>query len=118
MALLAAIGHAEERSPEPVASRVLYVSVTVVSDDTGGLGESGAAAAFANVECGWDDPPPGATVGCVPPVAEGAPQRIVIRQVDAEGEPVAAQTDLEFRYTTTPISATEDADSWAPRERW
>ena len=104
MALLAAIGHAEERSPEPVASRVLYVSVTVVSDDTGGLGESGAAAAFANVECGWENPPPGATVGCVSSVAEGARQRIVFRHVNAEGEPVAAENDLEFRYATTPTT--------------
>ena len=110
LALLATIGHAEERSHEPVASRVFYVSATVVSDGAGGLGESGAAVASANAECGWDDPPPGATVGCVPPVAEGTPQRIVIRQVDSEGVPVAAQTDLEFRYTTTPISATADAD--------
>ena len=82
LALLVATGHAAERSREPVASGVLYVSATVV--------------AFGNVECGWEDPPAGATVGCVPPVAEGAGQRIMIRQVDAQGEPVAAETDLEF----------------------
>ena len=110
LALLAAIGHAEEPSHEPVASGVLYVAVTVVSDDTRGLGESGAAATFANVECGWEDPPPGATVACLPPVSEGARQRIVFRHVNAEGEPVAADTDLEFRYGTTPISATTGAD--------
>ena len=110
LALLAAIGHAEERSHEPVASGVFYVSATVVSDDTGGLGESGAAVAFANVDCGWEDPPPGATVGCVSPVAEGARLRIAVRHINAEGEPVAAETDLEFLYRTTPISATADAD--------
>ena len=110
LALLAAIGHAEERSHEPVASGVFYVSATVVSDDTGGLGESGAAVAFANVACGWENPPPGATVGCVSPVAEGARQRIVIRRVDEDGEPVPAEAALDFRYTTTPISATADAD--------
>ena len=110
LALLAGIGHAEERSHESGASGVFYVSATVVSDDTGGLGESGAAVAFANVDCGWEDPPPGATVGCVSPVAEGARLRIAVRHVNAEGEPVAAETDLEFRYRTTPISATADED--------
>ena len=110
LALLATNGHAEERSPEPVASGVFYVSATVVADGAGGPRERGTAVAFANAECGWDDPPPGATVGCVAPVAEGARQRIVIRQVDAEGEPVPAETDLEFRYRTMPISATAGAD--------
>ena len=110
LALLAGIGHAEERSHESGASGVFYVSATVVSDDTGGLGESGAAAAFANVECGWEDPPPGAIVRCVSPVAEGDQQRIVIRRVDEDGEPVAAETDLDFLYRTTPISATADED--------
>ncbi len=110
LALLAGIGHAEERSHESGASGVFYVSATVVSDDTGGLGESGAAVAFANVDCGWEDPPPGATVGCVSPVAEGDQQRIVIRRVDEDGEPVAAETDLDFLYRTTPISATADED--------
>ena len=110
LALLAGIGHAEERSHESGASGVFYVSATVVSDDTGGLGESGAAVAFANVDCGWEDAPPGATVGCVSPVAEGARLRIAVRHVNAEGEPVAAETDLEFLYRTTPISATADAD--------
>ena len=107
---LAGIGHAEERSHESGASGVFYVSATVVSDDTGGLGESGAAVAFANAECGWDDPPPGARVGCVSPVTEGARQRIVVRRVNAEGEPVAAETDLDFRYGTIPISATAGVD--------
>ena len=110
LALLAGIGHAEERSHESGASGVFYVSATVVSDDTGGLGESGAAVAFANGDCGWEDPPPGATVGCVSPVPEGARLRIAVRHINAEGEPVAAETDLEFRYRTTPISATADAD--------
>ena len=110
LALLAGIGHAEERSHESGASGVFYVSATVVSDDTGGLGESGAAIAFANVDCGWEDPPPGATVGCVSPVAEGDRLRIAVRHVNAEGEPVAAETDLEFLYRTTPISATADED--------
>ena len=110
LALLAGIGHAEERSHESGASGVFYVSATVVSDDTVGLGKSGAAVAFANVDCGWEDPPPGARVGCVSPVEEGARQRIVVRRVNAEGEPVAAETDLDFRYGTTPISATADAD--------
>ena len=110
LALLAGIGHAEERSHESGASGVFYVSATVVSDDTGGLGESGAAVAFANVDCGWEDAPPGATVGCVSPVAEGARLRIAVRHINAEGEPDAAETDLEFLYRTTPISATADAD--------
>ena len=43
LALLATIGHAEERSHEPVASGVLYVSATVVSDDAGGLARPFAA---------------------------------------------------------------------------
>ena len=110
LALLAAMVHAEERSRDPGTPGVFYVSATVVSDDTGGLGESGAAVAFANVDCGWENPPPGATVGCVSPVAEGARQRIVIRRVDEDGEPAPAEADLEFLYRTTPISATADAD--------
>ena len=110
LALLATNGHAEERWPEPVAPGVFYVSATVVADGAGGPRERGTAVASATAECGWDDPPPGATVGCVAPVAEGARQRIVIRRVDAEGEPVAAEADLEFPYRTTPISATADAD--------
>ena len=110
LALLAVVGHAEERSHEPVTSGVFYVSATVDPDGAGAAGEGGAGVAFASGECGWEDPPPGAIVACASPVVEGARQRIVVRHVDAEGEPVATETDLEFRYKTTPISATADAD--------
>ena len=110
LALPAAIVHAEERSQDPGASGVFYVSATVISDAAIGPGGSRAAVAFGNLDCGWEDQPPGATVGCISPVAEGARQRIVLRHVNVEGEPVAAEADIEFRYATTPISATADED--------
>ncbi len=108
LVLLAAICHAEVPSREPVKPGVFYVSV--VSDDAGVPKWREAAVAVADSECGWEDPPAGATVGCVPPVVEGTRQRIVVHHVDAEGEPVAAETNLEFRYSTMPISATADVD--------
>ena len=110
LALLASIGHAEERADKPVESGVFYVSATVLSDGAGGLSGRGTAVAFASAECEWDDAPPGATVACVSPVAEGARQRIVVRHVNAAGEPVEAETDTEFQYRTIPISATAGSD--------
>ena len=108
LALLATMIHAEEWSHDPGTPGVFYV--TVISDAAGERVESGAAVVFGNVDCGWEVPPSGATVGCISPVAEGARQRIAVRHVNAEGEPVAAEAALDFRYTTTPISATADED--------
>ena len=110
LALAAAIGHAEQRTHEPDAAEVFYVSATVAAGDAGGLVGSVTTGAFANAECGWEDPPIGAALGCAPPVVEGARQRVVVRLVDAEGNPVAADTDLAFRYSTRPASAMADVD--------
>ncbi len=107
LALLAAVDHAEERPDEPVGPDVFYVSV--VSGDAA-RGVSPASVRLASVECGWEDPPVGATVACATPVVEGAPRGIAVRNVNDEGEPVPAETDLEFRYSTMPITATADVD--------
>ena len=100
LALLAGAGHADERSRDPDAAGVF--SVTVVSD--------GGELALAGAECEWEDAPPGASVTCFPPVAEGDLQSLRVRHIDAEGEPAPADADIEFRFRTIPISATEDSD--------
>ncbi len=107
LALLASIGHAAEQPRNPVAGDIFYLHV--VSGKAGGP-DNGAAIAFADDACEWEDPPLGATVGCVMAVVEGARQRIAVRHVDAEGEPLAAEDDLEFQYSTRPISAMAGAD--------
>ena len=107
LALLAAVGHAGEGPDEPVGPDVFYVSV--VSGDAA-RGANPASVRLASVQCGWEDPPVGATVACATPVVEGAPRGIAVRNVNEEGEPTPAETDLEFRYSTMPITATADVD--------
>ena len=109
LALLAAIAHAEERPIERGASDVFYVSVMTVRDDGGGR-DRRTAAARADSECGWDDPPPGATVVCDSAVVEGAERPFAFRNVNEDGEPVPAETDLEIQYRTVPISAMAGED--------
>ncbi len=109
LTLFAAAGHVAEESKQQVDPDVFYVSAMVAGDGAFNL-RAGRAAVSASAQCEWEEAPPGAIVACVSPVAEGNSQRLVIRNVNEEGEPVEAETDTEFQYRTIPISATADLD--------